>query len=109
MFQTEGPPGSELNALGVYLLISLVFVVLAMVEFALVLLWSRASSSLTIKNRFKKMLFIRKGKPISEMMGRKDEALEKTSFHTVDLVSFFAHLLFYFIFNVIYWTHYLQD
>ena len=45
IFQSESPSESELNALGLYLLVCLAFVIFALVEFAITILLSQRSHS----------------------------------------------------------------
>ena len=46
-FQAENPSGSDLNALGLYMIICLIFVVGALIEFAVVVLISRSSAPMS--------------------------------------------------------------
>ena len=50
-FQSESPSTSELNALGAYLLYSLVFVVAMMLEFAIIILLNRRKQAINNNSR----------------------------------------------------------
>ena len=100
-----------MNALGIYLLVSLCFVVLAMIEFAIILLWSRVPR--TNAASVSPKVFERR---TSHFNGDKKEKLDSkkgpfgmSSMYILDFVSFWSFLIFYLVFNVVYWTHFYQE
>ena len=134
--QSESPSVSDLNALGVYLLTSLCFVVGALIEFAVVLLLDRPLLNVTkrkenrIENqqhqRFYSDLKQRKHedlsreghvtKWISDVKPNKQNLSTKPkkstwvffvpSVNGVDFVACWAYLFLYLLFNCIYWVQY---
>ena len=98
LFQSDSPSGATLNALGVYLLVSLAFMIAAMFEFALVLLIKRC----TCPNETK----------IYPSNRRKDRRLlisQRRSHSITDKIDFsalFVFSLFYIIFNCAYMAQY---
>ena len=126
-FQTESPSGSELNALGIYLLSSLIFVVGALMEFAAVILLSRFPKRKlnnvghaiiggeTLRNNLKlaSQNSIKLDKLAIQILKEKSSSRPKTkneicvtSIHMVDFLAFWLFLFFYMLFNCIYWTYY---
>ena len=125
IFQSESPSGSDLNALGVYLLCSLAFLVCALIEFGFVVLLSRAPSTFrknamrtttsTYNPLAKEGLRRRNVTKIDEALTEPVETREKEKcifsippIHVVDIISFWVFLFSYLIFNCIYWLHYLS-
>ena len=113
-----------MNALGLYLLVSLVFVVLALLEFVLVVLLNRVASPI------KKSNFDENGRRndtdvnSKALQGRKmpawQEELAKVkyrkikiipdmpSIHIVDLMAFCMFVFLFGLFNFIYWMVYIM-
>ena len=113
----ESPSDSELNELGAYLLVSLGFVVGAMVEFALVLLVSRRPD---LKIGFKNKTIDEEKKEIRSCWGETSaskvypkeaeiESYERKSTWTwplvnkVDFIAFWVHLALFLSYNLGYW------
>ena len=63
-----------MNALGIYLLSSMVFVVFAMIEFAIVLLWSRACTSSEKSGDCKGIPFIERVKNKFDLISLDEDA-----------------------------------
>ena len=132
----DATPGSELNALGLYLLVSLVFVILALVEFACVALLSRRDSpgeaNLEIGTVQKLDKETNTMDKTSQTLQKRETPNEQTftvngwleglgnlqnqkkiklfsnlpSIHIVDAISFLLFCFLFALFNVIYWIHY---
>ena len=99
--QSESPHGSELNALGIYLLCSLVFIVMAMIEFATVVLCNRAPSLLKCK-RLKEKICSRKHN-FNMYINEMDNG---SIICVADFAAFWSYLFFYIAFNLTYWCQY---
>ena len=99
-----------MNALGIYLLVSLCFVVLAMIEFAIILLWSRVPR--TNGAIVSPKVFERRASHFSgdkkEKHNLKKGPFGMSSMYILDFISFWSFLIFYLVFNVVYWTHFYQ-
>ena len=130
--QAENPSGSNLNALGVYMMSCLIFVVGALIEFAIVLLINRSSASLN-KNIEKSNVAKTNNQMVTEaskMCWKKDENVneitetERTAkpmpslaqrlvdnvfprINTIDLCAFWVHFCLFVLFNCFYWLTYL--
>ena len=121
---------AELNALGVYLLWSLVFVVFALLEFAFVVMLSRAPSvskknfhgSATekrthfIAERLHQRKIANKASSAVDRREKGDQQLKDRKWmkviskmppiHIVDLVSFCLYIFLFISFNTFYWMNY---
>ena len=93
-----------MNALGIYLLGCLGFVGLAMIEFAIVVLWRRIPRPM--KNAVNKKVLQRgisfdleSDKPYTTIFGYP-------SHYVLDFIAFWCFLLLFLIFNITYWSHY---
>ena len=135
MLQSESPSGSDLNALGIYLLSGLVFVLGALIEFAVVILLSRttlpisknvksATMSKNIKfintnwrNRIRPLTVVEKvtepetadTESVNEDMGNQAEKkciLSIPKIHAIDFITFWLFLFLYLFLNCVYWNHY---
>ena len=95
-----------MNALGIFLLVSLGFVVLAMIEFAVVILCSRSPRIIT---RMKKAYQRRITNSSEEKENSNDNPLGISSANLLDFVSFWCFLVFYLAFNCAYWAHYYKQ
>ena len=119
-----------MNALGLYLLVSLVFVILALVEFAFVALLSRVANpdenkinddktdyktNEDIQNPERKEAPNRQGSFVNVWI----KGLEKVQYqkkvapfsnmppiYVVDVISFFLFTFLFVVFNIIYWISY---
>ena len=89
-----------MNAIGIYLLVSLGFVVAAMIEFALIILWNRAASVNIVEpktiERTKSLFY-------SKMTESKKNPFGMNAIYFLDFLSFWRFLACYAIFNFIYW------
>ena len=135
IFQNESPSESDLNALGKYLLVSMIFVVAAMIEFAIVVMVNRMSSpksnisSESKIDTISKKLFcggrlkdqkqvgddgkvpkenfkIETYKNIEQKESKKNWMFFKSSVNAIDITAFLMFFSFYFVFNVQYWLQY---
>ena len=132
--QAENPSGSNLNALGVYMMSCLIFVVGALIEFAIVLLINRSSASLN-KNIEKSNVAKTNNQMVTEaskMCWKKDENVneitetERTAkpmsslaqrlvtnifprINTIDICAFWVHFCLFVLFNCFYWLTYLAN
>ena len=127
ILQSESPSGSKLNALGKYLLCSLVFVVFALIEFAVVVVLKRrldggasVVDKLTTGGPHITRVnpqggYMEKSEPsINEKLGNiifvQKNCGSLKSTQTTDNVDNVALILFfasYLIFNCVYWVEYL--
>ena len=133
LLQSESPSTTKLNDLGVYLLVSLFFVVFAMLEFAVVLLVqrdqdSKRNSFISQEKSNIETAFTKKGTTnttINEMIGndinevkdiQKDNSTKnkntrkifrlhslQLSTDNIDMMAFILYVAFYIIFNLFYW------
>ena len=85
-----------MTALGVYLLVSLFFVIGTLVEFAIVLFWER-KLGLNQRVNFEK----------KEVLQERTLLQFKFTAAKIDLVSLVLFIACYVLFNMIYWSHYL--
>ena len=121
---------AELNALGVYLLWSLVFVVFALLEFAFVVMLSRVPSiskknfhgsteekrTHFIAERLRQRKIANKASSAVDRREEGDEQLKDRKWmkviskmppiHIVDLVSFCLYIFLFISFNTLYWMNY---
>ena len=134
--KAENPSGSSLNALGLYLISCLIFVVGALAEFSIVVVISRSSGSASRRSEE-----LRKNPNVenaNELMAsgnqricwNNDENVSaatdneratgplpssaqrlidymKLHINTIDLSAFFVYLCLFVMFNCIYWAKYL--
>ena len=85
-----------MTALGVYLLVSLFFVIGTLVEFAVVLFWER---KLELNQRVNFEI-------THDLQARRLLQFKLTA-AKIDLVSLLLFFVCYVLFNMIYWSHYL--
>ena len=134
--QSESPSEFELDALGIYLLGSLSFVVGALVEFAFVVLADRVRSTRTkedknrmeaqqvnnsVKNPTKQALMedgmvvarritatrpLPKNKTVDK--NRKGRIFTLPSTNGIDFAAFWMYFFLYILFNLVYWFQFLQ-
>ena len=119
-----------MNALGLYLLVSLVFVILALVEFAFVALLSRVANpdenkihddktdkktNEDIEKAVPKEAPNRQGSFVNVWMKELEKVQYQKKFkpfsnmppiHVVDVISFFLFTFLFVVFNIIYWISY---
>ena len=119
-----------MNALGLYLLVSLVFVILALVEFAFVALLSRVANpdenkinddktdyktNEDIQNPERKEAPNRQGSFVNVWIKGLEKVQYQKKFkpfsnmppiHVVDVISFFLFTFLFVVFNIIYWICY---
>ena len=136
--QAENPSGSDLNALTLYMISCLIFVVSAMIEFAVVIFITRYSTlmkknqmdSLTpsiVRNKNEQMKTKTspscwKGNECTENVtenevhGKNFPSSEErwlgyvaSDINTIDLAAFCVYLLLFVLFNCIYWPSYLKQ
>ena len=135
--QSKSPAEFELNALGVYLLGSLCFVVGALVEFAVVVLVDRVRSARTgdQKNKVETQQFYNTAKnPMNqswfkERMGidvwatnprsstegktvarkKKADIFTLSSTNGIDFAAFLMYFFLFCLFNSVYWFYYPQE
>ena len=114
LFQSDSPSASVFNQIGKYLLGCLGFVVVAMLEFALIILINRrATIKKNSKDNFiserksaKSMNSITKNWPNSIMEKKEEKEIRFAvpPIHVIDFVFFWVHLSSFLIFNIIYWN-----
>ena len=108
---------SELNALGMYLLVCLGFVVFALIEFSIVMFRNRTFSGL-LKERRNIIVEERNKVGVLEKIKMKDGSNGVTKFNgtaekkkksvdKTDAVAFGVYLVLFIIFNCFYWNHFL--
>ena len=130
LLQSDSPPATHLNALGIHLLVSLFFVSTTLVEFAVVVVLKRRldGGASVAQNLTPGGQHITKGSPqfggyvdkseesSNEKLGNVILAQKKNcggikSIQTTDNVDNIAMILFFFsylIFNCVYWVEHLQ-
>ena len=131
-FQGENPSGSDLNALGLYMMSCLIFVVCALIEFAIVVLVSRSSASLkkkleksnaenrehlvvteTLRPRWNNGETINepteRERTVEQLPSLARSLMDKVFPHinTIDLYAFFVYFCLFLLFNCGYWQKYL--
>ena len=85
-------------------MVSLGFVVLAMIEFAIILLWSRAPGTYV---KIGKKVFRRRTSVLSsEKIESNTNPCGIPLMPFLDVVSFWTFFAFYAIFNCVYWIHF---
>ena len=98
-FQAQSPTGTRMTALGVFILVSLLFVMATIFQFMAVLYLERKQDYYY-------------GLNVEEAKGfRKNEASchqRKTKKVKIDVIASLLFSLSYISFNVIYWTYYLS-
>ena len=102
--QSESPSGSTLNALGIYLICSLVFVVGALLEFGVVVLLSRTNLKIRKNVRSATIEAVNEDMTIQP---KKNCMVSIPPLHAIDLIAFWLFLFLYLLFNCIYWAHYI--
>ena len=104
-FQSESPSGDTMNALGLYLLISLFFVVGTLLELASVL-EVRRDCERKMKTQVQPQAQAIKVKGLNQ---KDAPELDKTNLKTekIDRIAFISYIILYSLFNLIYWTHFL--
>ena len=123
-FQSESPAGTELNALGVYLLVSLFFVVAAMIEFAVALVLQRMwhhkenPNPTNIERTPMPQKWLAKGNNIASnwideqgnekltlgMQTAKKRTGLNFSTNKIDIAAFVISFMLYIFFNCVYWS-----
>ena len=131
-FKSNNPSGANLNALGIYLLVSLFFVLATMVEFAVVLVLERfyprneENKEANKKHRNKqtrrtnlKKKFLSYSKSKASLFNLQDaeknrNVKEKNTKNIncsltekMDFVALFIFMFIYFLFNCVYFMHYM--
>ena len=139
ILQSDSPSESDLNALGIYLIVSLCFVVGALVEFAFAILLTRIISTRTkdkpggIKTEQDERTYngvqnyVRQSWSAEEIITRRkvdttphnDNVSMKPpnrpwmlflwSVNGFDFAAFWVYLLLYLLFNCVYWAKYLIE
>ena len=127
MFQTESPSEIDLDALGIYLLVSLFFVAVTLIEFAIILMLKRSieknsrekqvHSGLTPRPRHKVGTMNRFGNMEGNrhLGSDRDEGIKRDVIAAddyisrIDNVTFIVFLFSYCTFNAVYWAIYLTD
>ena len=108
---------SELNALGMYLLVCLGFVFFALIEFSLVMFRNRSFSGC---QKRKRTTIVEKRNKVGVLtridlkaeyqpIRKANEEIEKImkSADKTDTIAFWAYLLLFILFNCFYWSHFL--
>ena len=95
-FQSESPASDQLNKLGVYLIVSLFFVISTIIELAFVVTLKRVGE-----------LKVQEGENEVKVMTRsKIESRKQISIlDRIDFFAFMIYFFFYIIFNFVYWIH----
>ena len=132
IFQSNSPSDSDMTALGIYLLSSLVFTVAALLEFAVVIVADRLNTSqkqhvpskvgIQCTNYFDNQSLRKRNiagrKPNWFEMGNNglgEGTHDKTnagqpyfSVDKIDAAAFWSYLIIYILFNIVYWVFYLN-
>ena len=88
-FQSVSPTGSKVDKLGLYLLVSLVFIMASMVEFAIALMVHRNYGSAKVSN---------------DTNNRRTVDIRRISSNNMDVTSAVIFPFAYILFNIIYWS-----
>ena len=96
-----------MNALGLYLLISLFFVVGTLLELAIVLEVRRGADKKKKKNKVQANEQTIKVKSLDQKDLEPDLDTIKLKTEKIDRIAFMTCLILYFSFNVIYWAYFL--
>ena len=102
--QSTNPSGAKLSALGIYLLVSLLFVISTMVEFAFVLCIHRMDLRIKGKSWFRGNINLPKkiqGWVATETTPTNKDKIRHVT-DTVDFISFCCFTLSFLIFNIVY-------
>ena len=111
-----------MTILGMYILVSLGFVAIALVEFAIILFFKRKTEftndapkdlDLTQKANKKKMRMLKSKVVASKLCNevrKHDSQLNATlsKVDVIDMVAICVHFVAFFMFNVYYWNEYLK-
>ena len=88
-FQSVSPTGSKVDKLGLYLLVSLVFIMASMVEFAIALMIHRNHGNAKISN-------------VAD--NKRTVDIRRISSNNMDVASAVLFPFAYILFNIIYWS-----
>ena len=88
-FQSVSPTGSKVDKLGLYLLVSLVFIMASMVEFAIALIVHRNYGNAKISN---------------DADNKRTVDIRRISSNNMDVASAILFPFAYILFNIIYWS-----
>lgn len=88
-FQSVSPTGSKVDKLGLYLLVSLVFIMASMVEFAIALIVHRNYGNAKISNATD---------------NKRTVDIRRISSNNMDVASAVLFPVAYILFNIIYWS-----
>ena len=88
-FQSVSPTGSKVDKLGLYLLVSLVFIMASMVEFAIALIIHRNYGNAKISN---------------DADNKRTVDIRRISSNNMDVASAILFPFAYILFNIIYWS-----
>ena len=88
-FQSVSPTGSKVDKLGLYLLVSLVFIMASMVEFAVALIVHRNYGNDKISN---------------DADNKRSVDIRRISSNNMDVASAILFPVAYILFNIIYWS-----
>ena len=88
-FQSVSPTGSKVDKLGLYLLVSLVFIMASMVEFAIALIIHRNYGNAKISN---------------DADNNRAADIRRISSNNMDVASAILFPVAYILFNIIYWS-----
>ena len=131
-FKSNNPSGANLNALGIYLLVSLFFVLATMVEFAVVLVLARfypimeennetnkKERSKQTRGRNLKKYFWSYSKTKASLFNLQDaeknrnvkekitKSINCSLTEKLDFIALFIFMFIYFLFNCVYFMHYM--
>ena len=88
-FQSVSPTGSKVDKLGLYLLVSLVFIMASMVEFSIALIVHRNYGNAKISN---------------DADNKRTVGIRRISSNNMDVASAILFPFAYILFNIIYWS-----
>ena len=105
--QSESPSASELNALGLYLLVCLSFVICALVEFAIAIVLHRRKESSAVSDAPTLKTPALTNQEDNRWVAKLGTNLFVVpSTNAIDFMAIWIYLAMFFMFNCIYWKTY---
>ena len=104
--QSESPSASELNALGLYLLVCLSFVICALVEFAIAIVLHRKKESNAVSDAPTETPATTNQEDNRWVAKLGTNLFFVPSTNTIDFMAIWIYLAMFFFFNCIYWNTY---
>ena len=107
-----------MTILGIYILVSLGFVAIALVEFAIILFLKRRTEFINdaakdldlVQTKNMKKMRMRTSKVVCREVQKNDPQLNLTALkvHVSDMVAICVHFVAFLMFNIYYWNKYLD-